>query len=204
MMTMEKSVTKKLKVIAALFCAVLFLFVQACGTAPISETASSERVFDDRAYKSALELMKNKKYEKAVTRLEEVIRSDNRRSGPYINLGIAYRQLGKLKEAKQALRVASQRRAGSAIAYNELGIVYRKLGEFKNAKEAYKKSIRRKSRYEKAYLNLGILCDIYLQDLSCAIRNYEKFQKVSKVRDKQVSLWIVDAKRRAGKKSRKK
>lgn len=201
---MQSLLTKNSKGTGALLLVASLFLLQACGTTPGSKISSPERVFDERAYESALEMMRKKKYAQAVTKLEEVIRSDNQRSGPYINLGIAYRQLGKLEEAKQALRVASKRKAGSAIAFNELGVVYRKLGEFSNAKEAYRKSIRKNSRYDKAYLNLGILCDIYMEDLSCAIKNYEKFQQVSKEKEKQVDLWIADARNRAGKSPRKK
>lgn len=178
----------------------LVLLISGCGTAPSSTTSAVAPVFDEQAYASALELMKKSDYDKAVAQLEQVVRGDDRRAGPYINLGIAYRQLGKLEEAKQALRVASERESGSGIAFNELGIVYRKLGDFKNAREAYKNSIRKQSGYAKAYLNLGILCDIYLEDLSCAITNYQKYLQSSKEKDEKVSLWIADLKKRAGQK----
>ena len=181
--------------------AALALLMSGCGTAPGTTTGSSAApVFDERAYADALQLMNRKEYGKAVTQLEEVVRGDDRRAGPYINLGIAYRQLGKLEEAKQALRIASERESGTGVAFNELGIVYRKLGEFENAREAYRNSIRKHSGYGKAYLNLGILCDIYLEDFSCAISNYEKYLKVSKDNGEKVSLWVADLKKRSGRK----
>lgn len=181
------------------------LLLQACGTSPSSEPSSSTAaVFDQAAYDSALSLMQDGKYEKAVVRLEEISRTDARRAGPYINLGIAYRRLGKLDEAKQALVIATERKDGNAIAWNELGIVYRKLGEFGNAREAYTRSIREQASYGKAYLNLGILCDLYLEDLPCALRNYEKYQRVIDTPDKTVALWLVDVRNRAGKKARSK
>lgn len=176
------------------------LMLQACGSAPTSApTDKAALVFDQSGYDSALSLMKDGKYEKAVLKLEAVSRTDERRAGPYINLGVAYRHLDKLEEAKQALRLATERKAGNEIAWNELGIVYRKLGEFENARDAYKKSIRERSSYGKAYLNLGILCDIYLEDLSCAIRNYEKYQKLGSSESKKVTFWLADVRKRAGK-----
>lgn len=183
----------------------LALLLQACGTAPTS-TSPTVAVFDEAAYGSALALLKKQKYEQAAARLEELARTDADRAGPYINLGIAYRQLDKLDEAKQALLIATQRKDGNAIAWNELGIVYRKLGEFENARDAYRKSIRKQSRYAKAYLNLGILCDIYLEDLKCAMRNYRKYLDVSthKDQDKEITLWLADVSRRAGKPMEKK
>lgn len=179
---------------------VLATLLQACGTAPTTQTASSTPTvaFDESAYQSALKLMKNEKYEEAAPRLEELSRADSERAGPYINLGICYRKLDKLEEAKQALLIATERRDGNAIAWNELGIVYRKMGQFENARDAYKKSIRKRARYGKAYLNLGILCDIYLEDLKCAARNYKKYLGVSTEKDKEVGIWLADVSRRAG------
>ena len=80
------------------------------------------------------------------------------------------------------------------------------MGQFENARDAYRKSIRKRARYGKAYLNLGILCDIYLEDLKCAMRNYRKFLDVSidKEGDKQVGIWLADVSRRAGKPLEKK
>lgn len=189
---------------------VLAALLQACGTAPTasntSATSAPVAVFDESAYQSALRLMKKDKYEEAAASLEELARTDSERAGPYINLGIAYRKLDKLEEAKQALLIATERRDGNAIAWNELGIVYRKMGQFENARDAYRKSIRKRARYGKAYLNLGILCDIYLEDLKCAMRNYRKFLDVSidKEGDKQVGIWLADVSRRAGKPLEKK
>lgn len=186
------------------------VLLQACGTAPtapgLSTPPAAKAVFDESAYRSALGLMKKEKYEEAAAQLEELARTDGDRAGPYINLGIAYRKLDKLEEAKQALLIATERRDGNAIAWNELGIVYRKMGQFENARDAYKKSIRKGARYGKAYLNLGILCDIYLEDLNCAMRNYKKYLDVSadKQNDKQVGIWLADVSRRAGKPLEKK
>lgn len=180
---------------------ILLVLLQACaGTPELSPAASPRKaVFSQQDYDAALRLMKQKKYRNAVSMLEKIIRNDDQRAGPYINLGISYRELGKLREAKRALRAASERNQESAVALNELGIVYRKMGEFSNARMAYRQSISKESDYDKAYLNLGILCDIYLEDLSCAIKNYKKYQSVSKTEDKKVALWIVDLKRRKGK-----
>jgi len=177
-------------------------FIQACGTAPTNQAETKPvKVFDESAYRAALDLMKQGKYDEAAPQLDELARTDSERAGPYINLGIAYLKLEKLEEAKQALLIATERREGNAIAWNELGLVYRKMGQFQNARAAYKKSIKKRARYGKAYLNLGVLCDIYLEDLNCAIRNYKKYLEVStnKEGDKKIKIWLADVSRRAGK-----
>jgi tetratricopeptide (TPR) repeat protein len=174
----------------------------ACSTTPTAvsplapERPRAEFSQDD--YNTALELMKQKKYSEAVAAFEAIIREHPGRVGPRINLGIAYRELGKFEQSRKALVDATKTNPRSAIAFNELGLVYRKLGDFTNAKTAYTRSIKSKSHYSPAYRNLGILCDIYMQDLPCAIKNYEKYDSLTGGEDKTVGLWIVDLKKRAG------
>lgn len=184
----------------------LFLAVvlTACGSTPVStpDRAATKPTFDQSAYAAALEMMKKKKYAEAITSLESVIRDSGNRAGPFINLGISYKEMGKYEDSKKALLTATLMDKGSAIAFNELGLVYRRLGEFDQARKAYTKSIRNKSRYSYPYRNLGILCDIYLQDLPCAIRNYKKYQNLTGSKNKKVGLWIVDLKNRMNRQSR--
>jgi len=172
--------------------------LSACGSSPISapEKGQAQTGFDQKGYEAALKLMKKKKYSEAVSSLEIVIRDNPEYAGPLINLGIAYKELGQFEDAKKALLSATRKNPKNDVAFNELGLVYRKLGEFNNSKRAYKESIDNNSRYSLAYRNMGILCDIYLQDLSCALRNYRKYQSVTGAKDKEVGLWIVDLKKR--------
>jgi tetratricopeptide (TPR) repeat protein len=178
------------------------VLLAACGTTPTAvsplapERPKAEFSQDD--YNVALELMKQKKYSEAVAAFETIIREHPGRVGPRINLGIAYRELGNFEQSRKALLEATKTNPRSAIAFNELGLAYRKLGDFTNAKTAYTRSIKNKSRYSPAYRNLGILCDIYMQDLPCAIKNYEKYNSLTGGEDKTVGLWIVDLKKRAG------
>lgn len=73
----------------------------------------------------------------------------------YINLGIAYGELGRLPDAveafKQAIRIDPH-----AEAYTNLGIAYGKLGRLQEAVEAFRQAVRIKPNYAKAYNNLGI------------------------------------------------
>ena len=168
----------------------LVIFISACGGMPTQNDGAGD-------YESGLELMKKKKYPEAIAVFEQVIGKNDRYAGAYVNMGIAYGQLGKQEEAQTAFEAAIRKNPDNAVAYNELGIVYRQTGQFDKAKTAYQKSIANKRNYSKAYLNLGILCDIYLLDLPCAIKNYEKYLTLTKEGDKQVSLWIADLKKRS-------
>lgn len=183
---------------------VLAILLTACGSAPTSVPGKKavQTEFNQSGYEVALELMKKKKYTDAIASFEKIIRNNGKHAGSFINMGIAYKELGKFDDSKKALLTATQIDPKSAIAFNELGLVHRKLGDFTSAKKAYLESIDNKSRYSLPYRNLGILCDIYLQDLSCAIRNYKKYQSLTGKEDKKVGLWIVDLKRRMGKKSK--
>ncbi len=183
---------------------VLMLLLTACGSTPtsVSGKGATQTEFNQTGYEVALKLMEQKKYSDAVFAFEKIIRDSGKRAGPFINLGIAYRQLGKFDDSKKALLTATKYNSRSAPAFNELGLTHRKLGEFASAKKAYLKSIDNKSRYSLPYRNLGILCDIYLQDLSCAIRNYRKYQSLTGSEDKKVDLWIVDLKTRMSRKAK--
>ena len=169
-------------------CIALALFLHGCG--------GMARQSDGGDFNAALSLMKKKDYRQAVNAFKAVIAGNDKHASAYINLGIAHTELGERKEARKALLAAIERDPRSAVAYNQLGIVYRQSGDFKKARRAYEKSIDRKSKYSKPYLNLGILCDIYLQDMRCALANYEKYQALTKGKDQQVALWIKDLKRR--------
>lgn len=185
---------------------VLMVLLTACGSTPTSVPGKKavQTEFNQTGYEVALELMKQKRYSNAATSFEKIIRNNGKHAGSFINLGIAYKELGKFDDSKKALLAATKIDPKSAIAFNELGLVHRKLGEFASAKKAYLESIDKKSRYSLPYRNLGILCDIYLQDLSCAIKNYKRYQSLTGSKDKKVGLWIVDLKRRMDKKSKRK
>lgn len=170
-------------------CIIALCVLSACGgmsTKPI-----------DSNYGSAIELMKNKKYQDAARILEQAIITNDEHIAAYINLGIAYTELGKKEDAKNVLLIATSKAPKNAVAHNQLGIIYRQIGDFKNARKTYKKSISIDSKYSNAFLNLGILCDIYLNDLPCAISNYTKYQELGNQEDKQLSMWISDLKMRS-------
>lgn len=85
-----------------------------------------------------------------------------------LNLGVTYREMGELQEAKKILleSVRQAHRAdsasGRAVAYNSLGTLFRKIGEGKTAIKAYTKALefldKEKEVYRvgQVYNNLGL------------------------------------------------
>src|ERR1051326_401316 len=85
-----------------------------------------------------------------------------------LDLGMAYRDLGDLSQARRltfeslidARRVRSK--SGCAVAYNSLGTLYRHLGESKKAIKCYERSLQQlqqqnqKFRIAQVYNNLGL------------------------------------------------
>jgi len=149
-------------------------------------------------FKSAIVLMQEDKNAQAITVLKTVIEREKRLPAPYVNIAIAYNKLGDTKAAEENLISALKLDIGHPVANNELGLLYRKSGKFNAARTAYENAIKEHSDYLPAIRNLGVLCDLYLHDYECALKQFEDFLEL-KPDDKTVAIWVVDVKRRLGK-----
>ena len=154
--------------------------------------ASVQEMFD-----KALIALNASEYDTAISLLKEVIASEQRLVAPYVNLGMAYQRKGDNRLAEDFLRKAVQIDLGHPVANNELGMLYRKLGRFDDARHAYNNALSQHPEYLPAIKNLGILCDIYLHDMDCALKQYERFLEYVPD-DKTVAIWVADIKRKAG------
>ena len=151
-----------------------------------------------KKYAQALELMRAEQHEQAITVLQEVARSNEKLSGPYVNLGIIYSKMGQLTEAYQAVNRAIEINPYNPAAHNLLGMLQRQKGLFNDAQRSYQSALATHPDYLNAHLNLGILCDLYLHNTECALRHYETYMQLSGSEDKQVSKWLVDLRKRSG------
>jgi len=149
-------------------------------------------------FRSAIALMQNENYDQAVVVLTSVIEREKRLPAPYVNIAIAYNNLGNTKAAEENLISALKIDIGHPVANNELGLLYRKSGKFNAARTAYQNAIKDNPEYLPAIRNLGVLCDLYLHDFQCALEQFEDYLEL-KPDDKSVEIWVADVKSRLGK-----
>jgi Flp pilus assembly protein TadD len=146
--------------------------------------------FDD-----AVRLLKDERYEESVARFLEVTEAAPQLTTAHIDLGIAYREVGDLENAKASLERSLELNPRHPVAHNELGIVYRKTGRFGQAREAYETALAIHPDFHYARRNLAILCDVYLRDLGCALEHYELYTRAVP-EDEAAAMWIADLRNR--------
>jgi Flp pilus assembly protein TadD len=148
-------------------------------------------------YDRALSLLEQGRHDEGVALLEAVAEAAPNLSAPHIDLGVAYHRAGNLDAAETNLQLALESNPNHPIAHNELGIVYRKTGRFAEARRSYEAALSTYPGYHYARRNLAILCDLYLADLNCALRNYEAYM-ATVPNDDEAAMWIADIRYRIG------
>ena len=168
----------------------------ACTTAPERPEPDEVAEATRAAYARGLELMRSGQHEDAIAKFREVVERNDGLSGPYVNMGIAHRELGEPDKAREALARAIERDPASGAAHNQLGLLHRNAGRFEEARKVYTTGIDEHPEYARLYRNLGILCDIYLQDPSCALENFRAYRERTEGNDEKIKRWIADVERR--------
>jgi Tfp pilus assembly protein PilF len=148
-------------------------------------------------FERAVAMMNEGEFGGAIELLEKVIEQSPGVTAPYINLAMAYERVGKPEKAEQHLKTALTMVPQHPVASNEYGLLLRKAGRFAEARTIYEKTLATFPEYLPAHKNLGILCDLYLNDLACAMEQYEMYS-VAMPGDEQVKIWIADLRRRLG------
>ncbi len=152
-----------------------------------------------RAYFTALEPMREQNWKKAERALLKFAEQHPKYAGPWVNLAIVYRQLGRNDAAAQAVTKALSLNPGNAAAWNQRGIMQREAGQLKEAEAAYRKALEINPEYPLAWLNMGILYDLYFQRHHEALTFYLRYEELMNGEvDRQAAGWIADLKRRVG------
>jgi Tfp pilus assembly protein PilF len=162
----------------------------------ITEVPQLDEAFR-RDFEHAVDMMKNQEYTQAIELLEKVIEQSPKVTAPYIDIAIAYQHIGNLELAEEHLKTALRMVPEHPVACNEYGLLYRKTGRFTEAREIYEKVLLVFPDYYTVHRNLGVLCDLYLNDLGCALEHYEIYSE-ARPEDKKVKIWIADLRARLG------
>jgi tetratricopeptide (TPR) repeat protein len=174
----------------------LLLLISGCATTSVTTIKEDIVAEEQKEFNQAVNYIKNKRYDSARVRLEQLIRRYPDMSDAYTNLALLEIKNKAYPAARDYLSRAIEVNPDSAHAHHYLGVTYRFLGQFKKAEASYKNSIDLKPDYAKAYLNLGILYDIYLDKPEYALRLYQKYQELVSSESKLVKMWIAEIKRR--------
>jgi Tfp pilus assembly protein PilF len=149
-------------------------------------------------FDAAMVHIKAEEYQKGIDLLNEVVAKSPKIAVPYINLAMAYEKLGDHKQAEDNFKHALELEPDNPVANNEYALLYRRTGRFNDARQIYEKLVAKYPHFSLPHKNLGILCDIYLRDYACALREYEAYGKEAPD-DKNVEIWIADVQRRVTK-----
>ncbi|MBE0598598.1 MAG: tetratricopeptide repeat protein, partial [Desulfuromonadales bacterium] len=142
-------------------------------------------------FERAIALLREREYAQAVPLLEQVIARSPGVTAPYINLALAYRQLEQPEAAERQLKTALTLLPAHPVASHEYGLLLRQAGRFAEARTIYEQSLASFPGYLPVRRNLGILCDLYLNDLACALEQYQLYSEAMP-RDEQVKIWVAD------------
>jgi tetratricopeptide (TPR) repeat protein len=148
-------------------------------------------------FDAAMKLLDAGNFEKGIEQLNLLTQRAKNNTAPYINLAIAYQKVGDLAAAEENLKKALAINPEHPVANNEYGLVYRRTGRFAQAKTSYEKTLERSPSFLPARKNLAILCDLYMKDLECALKNYQVYSQAFP-NDKAVGIWIADLQKRLG------
>ncbi len=149
-----------------------------------------------RSYDDALRALRAGRNDEAERGFRALAQANPDLGGPHANLGVIYRQSGKLNESASELEQAVKINPNQPIYFNQLGITYRQLGKFDQARDAYEKAIALDATYAAPTLNLGILYDLYLGDGPRALELYGRYLALSPSGDAAVTKWVAELKNR--------
>ncbi len=194
----------------------LLAIVSGCASASKGPSATVTRLNDGRQgfviretpamdagsraeFERAVGMMDAGKNDAAIELLTRVIDRSPVSTAPHIDIAMAYMRTGKPELAEQHFKTALGLVPNHPVASNEYGLLLRRGGRFQEARAIYEKAIGAFPEYLPVRKNLGILCDLYLNDPACALKQFETYS-LAMPADEQVKIWIAELRIRLGKK----
>ncbi len=177
------------------FFILLFLTVLISGIAffPLKSAAQksdAELSRYDRLAEEATLLNKRGQYSQVASLLEPFKKDKKNDSALFFNeLGIAYRNLGKLTEAVQAYQEAGVRDPQNPVILNNLGYVYYLKKEYSQAIVNYEKAVQLAPRFKEVHSNLALVFydmkkyEDALQEIENALRLDPKYEAARKFKE---------------------
>lgn len=165
----------------------------------------------------ALVLLRDEQFVEAETAFLAMTADYPNYPGPWSNLAVAQNTLEKYEDALQSLDKALALDSAFCQALSLKGVSLRELGKFQEAKSQYEAALKCDPQDNLSVYNLGVLADLYLHDPALALAYYEEYLRriatepslessedksdeqddVSRGnKDKTVSSWVIDLKRR--------
>ena len=156
----------------------------------ISESADLDPA-QQALFQHGVDALASGDYDEAVEAFAEIGEAAPDLNAPDINLAIAYLRDGRDELAEEPLQRVLERVAGHPLASHEYGLMLRRAGRFDEARAVYERSLEIFPEYFPLRRNLGVLCDIYLDDAECAVRQFELLLE-AQPEDDQVRLWLAE------------
>ncbi|MBR9911059.1 MAG: tetratricopeptide repeat protein [Gammaproteobacteria bacterium] len=147
-------------------------------------------------FAAALQSLREKDYQLAEARLLQLTQAYPQLSGPWLNLGLLYRDSERNQQAAAALQQALAVNPNNLEAYNQLAILKRQRGDFAAAQADYQAALAIWPQHAASHRNLGILYEIYLGQLPAALHHYQQYLLLQAGEDAEVQAWVVDLQRR--------
>ncbi|MCC5810696.1 MAG: tetratricopeptide repeat protein [Ectothiorhodospiraceae bacterium] len=177
------------------------LALTACGTTGDPQATDQEL---EQRFAHAVDLIRQERHEDAAVLLERLGESHPGLPGIHVNLGIAHAELNRPEEAAGAWETALAIAPEHADAMALLAVHHRRQGRFEEARILYRRLLDAHPDHPVGNLNMGILCDLYLQDLGCALDRYLHYQTLADDEEmlRKVGFWIADLERRMSEEGR--
>ena len=137
---------------------ILFFLLASCSQSPNDQKAEEEKLtrYDQLAAEATL-LNKRGQFDRVLSLLKPYQNDPQNVSSLFFNeLGIAYRELGKLPQAAQAYRKALDRDPKNPAILNNLGYVFYLEKNLPGAVEQYQKALESNPRFKEAHANLAL------------------------------------------------